>query len=106
VKLKYPRQTKYAVAMTKWLRIHRAEVEAGHEVALDLGARTGFVRKTARIMIGKEADTFDTDWNWAPNTFPSPLKALAQALQHEGMVGGFFTQYQDGQIIIRMGTKV
>lgn len=52
-------------------------------------------------MIGEDAGTFETDWKWAPNTFPAPLKALAQTLRIEGMAGTFATMYHDGQITIR-----
>jgi hypothetical protein len=101
MKLKFPRQTKYAPVLAEWVHDHRPEIHAGHEIDLDLGTRTGFVRKTARIMIGEDADTFDTDWKWVPNTFPAPLKALAQTLLSEGMVGTFATKYHDGHLTIQ-----
>ena len=101
MQLRFPRQTKYAPVFAEWVCAHRSEIDAGHLVGLDLGARTGFVRKTARIMIGEDAGTFETDWKWAPNTFPAPLKALAQTLRIEGMVGTFATKYHDGQITIQ-----
>ena len=101
MKLKFPRQTKYAPTMAEWVRTRRTQIDAGHDVVLELCERTGFVRKTALIMIGKDAEVFETDWKWSPHTFPSPLKALAQALQLDGMVGGFATQFHAGRITIR-----
>ena len=101
MKLKFPRQTGYAQVLSEWVHAHRSELDTGHDIALDLGTRKGFVRKTARIMIGEDADTFETDWKWAANTFPAPLKALALTLRVEGMVGTFATKYLDGQITIQ-----
>ena len=99
--MKFPRQTKYAPVLAEWVHAYRSEIDAGHEINLVLAERTGFVRKTARIMIGKDADTFETDWRWTPNTFPTPLKALAQTLWIDGLVGTFTTKYHDGQITIQ-----
>jgi len=101
MKLKFPRQTKYAPVLAEWVHARRSGIDAGHEIDLVLGARTGFVRKTARIMVGEDADTFETDWRWAPNAFPAPLKALAQTLWIAGMVGTFATKYHDGHITIQ-----
>ena len=101
MQLRFPRKTKYAPILAEWVCAHRSGIEAGHLVNLDLGARTGFVRKTARIMIDEDDGVFETDWKWGPNTFPAPLKALAQTLWIEGMVGTFSTKYHDGQITIQ-----
>jgi hypothetical protein len=101
MKLKFPRQTKYAPVLAEWVHAHRSEIAAGHEIDLVFAERTGFVRKTARIMIGEDTDTFETDWKWAPSTFPAPLKALAQTLRIEGMVGTFAAKYHDGRITIQ-----
>jgi len=87
--------------MAEWVSAHRSEIDAGHAINLDLGARMGFVRKAARIVIGEDTDTFETDWKWAPNTFPAPLKALAQTLRLKGMVGTFAMEYHDGKITIQ-----
>ena len=91
--------------MAEWVHAHRAEIEAGHEINLDLGFRTEFAGKMARIMIGENSVSFETDWKWAPNTFPPKLKALAQALRNDGIVGIFATKYQDGKITIQKVTQ-
>ena len=101
MKLKFPKQTKYRLAMLEWVSAHRPQIDAGHEICMDLGERIGFVRKSATITICADPGTFETDWKWAPSTFPSPLKALAQTLRIEGLFGAFAAKYCDGHVTIR-----
>jgi len=101
MKLKFSRQTKHVQVLREGVHAHQSEIDANHAIALDFGARTGFVRKSARIIIGEDADTFETDWKWAANTFPVPLKILAHTLRIEGMVGTFAATYHDGRLTIQ-----
>ena len=82
------------------IRRHRAELDAGGVVHVDLkkGGYDGLIIVTIHL----KNRTFGTDWkNKDPTRFPARIKAAATALLNCGCKGRFEVAHSDGSLAIR-----
>lgn len=83
------------------IREHRAELDAGHTVHVDLGDG-GYDGRVVVTIRQNDRVSFGTDWmNTDLTRFPARIKAAATALLNCGCEGTFEISHADGSLAIR-----
>jgi hypothetical protein len=101
VDIAYARRSQFLDACEATVQEHRAELDAGRVVRVDLrrGGYGGQVIVTIRPNARK---VFSTDWEHAdPTRFPARIKAAATALLNCGCEGRFEIFHSNGSLTIR-----
>lgn len=99
--MRYPTRSKFLDSCETAIREHRAELNAGAPVHVDLreGGYEGRVVVTIRPT---DRDVFATDWDRGdPTRFPARIKAAAAALFNCHCQGRFEVSHADGSLTIR-----
>ena len=97
----YSTRSQFLEACEAAIRAHRAALETGETVRVDLGegGYDGRVVVTIRL---NDRTWFGTDWTSAdPTRFPVRIKAAATALLNCGCEGAFEVSHADGLLTIR-----
>jgi hypothetical protein len=80
---------------------HRAELDAGRVVDVDLG-EGGYNGRIVVTIRPNDRSFFGTDWESAdPTRFPARIKAAATALLNCGCLGRYEVSHSDGSVTIR-----
>jgi hypothetical protein len=101
VEIDYSTRSNFLDLCEAAIRGHRANLEAGGTMSVDLG-EGGY---DGRIVVSIRQDnraSFETDWtNSDPTRFPARIKAAATALLNCGCEGAFVVSHAEGCLTIR-----
>lgn len=97
----YSTQSQFLEACEAAIREHRAELDAGETVSVDL-SEGGYAGRIVVTIRPNDRASFETDWTSSdPTRFPVRIKAAATALLNCGYVGAFEVSHADGSLAIR-----
>lgn len=97
----YSTQSQFLEACEAAIREHRAELDAGETVSVDLGDG-GYAGRIVVTIRSDDRTSFGTDWTSSdPTRFPARIKAAATALLNCGCQGAFEVSHTDGSLAIR-----
>jgi hypothetical protein len=83
------------------IREHRAELDGGGTVCVDLG-EGGYDGRVIVTIRPNDREWFGTDWTSSdPTRFPVQIKAAATALLNCGLEGEFEVSHSDSSLTIR-----
>jgi hypothetical protein len=101
VDIAYLTRSQFLEACEAAIRGHRAELEAGGTIHVDLG-EGGYDGRVVVTIRPNDRSSFGTDWTSSdPTRFPVRIKAAATALLNCGCEGGFEVSHMDGSLAIR-----
>lgn len=97
----YSTRSKFLEACEAAIRAHRADLESGETVYVDLG-EGGYDGQVVVSIRQDDRATFGTDWTSTDVTwFPARIKAAATALLNCRCEGAFAVSHADGSLAIR-----
>ena len=97
----YVTRSQFLDACEAAIRGHRAELDAGGVVNVELGSG-GYVGRVVVTIRSQDRASFGTDWEHSDSTrFPARIKAAATALLNCGCEGRFQIAHSDGSLAIR-----
>lgn len=97
----YLTRSQFLDACESAIRAHRADLDGGGIVSVDLGEGGYDGRITVTIRRADRA-SFGTDWTGCdPTRFPARIKAAATALLNCGCEGAFEVSHADGSLAVR-----
>lgn len=87
--------------LEEWIQENMRTIEEGTYLEIPIGMRTGHIKQQVTITISDDAEAFESDWRYQSNTFPSRIKALAQALYNQGILGSYRTSHYSGVLSLQ-----
>ncbi len=101
MEIAYSTRSQFLETCEAAIRAHRADLDSGGAVHVDLGEGGYDGRVVVTIRLNDRA-SFGTDWvNSDPTRFPVRIKAAATALLNCGCEGVFEVSHADGSLAIR-----
>jgi len=101
VDIAYSTRSQFLDACEAAIRGHRADLDAGGTVHVDLG-EGGYDGRIVVTIRPDDRASFGTDWtNSDPSRFPARIKAAATALLNCGCEGAFEVSHATGSLAIR-----
>jgi hypothetical protein len=101
VDIAYVTRSQFLDACEDAIRQHRADLENGGTVYVDLG-EGGYEGRVVVTIRQDDRASFGTDWtNSDPTRFPARIKAAATALLNCGCEGAFEVSHSGGSLAIR-----
>lgn len=97
----YSTRSQFLEACEAAIRGHRADLDGGGTVYVDLG-EGGYDGRVVVTIRQNDRASFGTDWTSPdPTRFPVRIKAAATALLNCGCEGAFEVSHADGSLAIR-----
>lgn len=97
----YSTRSQFLDSCESAIRVHRADLDGGSTVYIDLG-EGGYDGRVAVTIRQIDRASFGTDWTSSdPTRFPARIKAAATALLNCGCEGTFEVSHADGSLAVR-----
>jgi hypothetical protein len=101
VDIVYSTRSQFLDACETAIRGHRADLDAGRTLYVDLG-EGGYAGRIVVTIRQNDRASFGADWTSSdPTRFPARIKAAATALLNCGCEGAFEVSHADGSLAIR-----
>jgi hypothetical protein len=101
LEIAYSKRSKFLEACEAAIRSHRAQLDAGRTVYVNLGG-SGFEERIVVTIRPEDRVSFGSDWKSSdPTWFPARIKAAETALLNCNCGGAFEVSHEGGSLAIR-----